>query len=98
MELISKKIIDTVERAYNSQSECDEDVAKMKDEGYAVVSDHHDIYEFYRKFEKKIHEYFHMDNNMSGDKECPQCNQVTLVDEGSNEWTCLDPACGYSYK
>lgn len=32
-----------------------------------------------------------------GDRECPNCEQESLVEKGLTKWVCLNPECGEEY-
>ena len=54
MKEISHTITVTLEHAYDSQKECDETVKYMIENGYVVIKEYHDVWEYYRKFEQVV--------------------------------------------
>lgn len=34
-----------------------------------------------------------MDNEVFGDRECPECEMESLIEHGLTEWKCTNPEC-----
>lgn len=51
MKELSFQIKTIIERAYDSQKECEADEIDMKEKNFEVIGYYHDVYAFYRKYQ-----------------------------------------------
>ena len=54
MRELTHSITKIIERAYDSEEECNNDENEMKINKFKVIEESHDIYQFYRKYSKMI--------------------------------------------
>lgn len=53
MKQILKETWTVIERAYDTQEECDKDVVYMRKDGFFVIANSHYIYQYFIRFIKK---------------------------------------------